>query len=130
MSEWTDLLQILFWLAIAVSVAGTLFLPLAVIHIPADYFSRPPRESPPDTFWSRQRILVAVVRNCLAAVFFLAGAIMLFTPGQGLLMLWVSLWVASFPGKRRLERRLISTPSVLKLVNTIRVKAGAPPLEP
>ena len=54
---------------------------------------------------------------------------MLFTPGQGILMILLALSVASFPGKDRLERRLIAFPGVLATLNMIRIKGGKPPLE-
>ena len=54
---------------------------------------------------------------------------MLFTPGQGALMILLALSVASFPGKDRLERRLIAFPGVLATLNMICIKGGKPPLE-
>ena len=54
---------------------------------------------------------------------------MLFTPGQGALMILLALSVASFPGKDRLERRLIAFPGVLATWNMIRIKGGKTPLE-
>ena len=130
MLDWISLLQVLFWLSVAISVVGTFVMPLLIVRIPADYFSRPSTQ--PRSSGARNRgwqIVRSAVRNSLALVFFVAGVIMLFTPGQGLLMLVVSLWLASFPGKRDLERRLLSTPGVATVVNKIRQKAGVAPLE-
>jgi len=54
---------------------------------------------------------------------------MLFTPGQGALMILVALSIAPFSGKDRIERRIVALPGVLATLNMIRPKAGRPPLE-
>lgn len=53
---------------------------------------------------------------------------MLFTPGQGILMILVAISIATFPGKDQIERRIIALPGVLATLNMIRAKAGRPPL--
>ena len=53
-----------------------------------------------------------------------------YLPGQGLLTLLIGLMLTDFPGKYRLEKRLIAQPGVLKAVNWLRARAGHPPLEP
>ncbi len=64
----------------------------------------------------------------MAIVFLLAGAIMLFTPGQGILVILVGLWLAEFPGKRQLERKIIAIPGVVASINQVRLRAGRSPL--
>ncbi len=54
---------------------------------------------------------------------------MLFTPGQGALMILVALSIAPFSGKDRIARRIIALPGVLATLNMIRVIAGKPPLQ-
>lgn len=70
-----------------------------------------------------------IARNVLATLFLVAGLVMLVTPGQGVLMILASLWMADFPGKRKMEQRIISLPRVAKTINRLREKAGKPPLE-
>lgn len=129
MPDTIPLLHGLFWLSVAISVVGTFALPVVILRIPADYFRRAKRPSGPFNWRAWSKIVVHFVRNAVAAVFLVAGIIMLFTPGQGLLMLLAALWLATFPGKRWLERRLIALPGVLNVINKIRSKAGVPPLE-
>jgi hypothetical protein len=50
-------------------------------------------------------------------------------PGQGLLTALIGLSLVSFPGKRRLERRLIRRPVVLRAINRLRHRFQRPPLE-
>ena len=127
--NWNTQIQVLFWVSVAFSVIGTLLLPLFLIRIPPDYLARTTHSSDSTTVPpSGSGLLIRLARNILAVPFLVAGLVMLFTPGQGLLMLLVGLWVADFPGKRKLERRIVSIPTVLRVTNKIRAKAGVPPL--
>jgi hypothetical protein len=130
MTEWTIVLEILFWMTVGLSLVGVVLLPLLVICIPADHYGHPNRQGGwTGTTNMRRHPVVVVVRNLLAAPLFLAGVIMLFTPGQGALMILVALSIATFPGKDRIERRIIALPGVLATLNMIRAKARRPPLE-
>ncbi len=53
---------------------------------------------------------------------------MLMTPGQGLLTILVGLVLTDFPGKHKIEQKLIAMPKVLSSLNWIRAKAKKPPL--
>ncbi len=77
------------------------------------------------------RGLAAVGRNLLGVVLVVLGAIMAVpgVPGQGLLTMLIGLTLVSFPGKRRLERRLIQRPMLLHAVNRLRARFARPPLE-
>ncbi len=129
MEPWTHLLKIVFWGTVGLSLIGVVLLPLLVIHLPADHFIPPNRRRASTGANRMGRPVVVVIRNLLAAPLFLAGVLMLFTPGQGALMILLALSVASFPGKDRLERRLIALPGVLATLNMIRIKGGKPPLK-
>ena len=50
-------------------------------------------------------------------------------PGQGLLTILIGLILLDFPGKRGLERRLVSRPSVLAAINRLRARFGRPAME-
>jgi hypothetical protein len=70
-----------------------------------------------------------VLKNVVGAAAFLAGVVMLFTPGQGLLGIALGIGLMDIPGKHALERRIISHPSILGGINRLRKKAGRPPLK-
>ena len=53
---------------------------------------------------------------------------MLFLPGQGLLTILIGVSLMDFPGKRTIERKLISRPVVLQAINRIRQRFDRPPL--
>ena len=112
-------------------VASLVLLPFLVVRIPTDYFRHEQREH--EYLHDRHPAVhhvVVILKNALGVVLVLAGLAMLVLPGQGLLTLLIGLMLTDFPGKYRLEKRLIAQPGVLKAVNWLRARAGHPPLEP
>ncbi len=112
-------------------VASAVLLPFMVVRIPADYFRHPERrhEYPQDRHPALHHAIV-ILKNGLGVLLVLAGIAMLVLPGQGLLTLLIGVMLTDFPGKYRLEKRLIGQPGVLKAVNWLRARAGHPPLLP
>lgn len=49
-------------------------------------------------------------------------------PGQGLLTVLIGLMLVDFPGKRRLEKRLVQSPRVRQAIDRLRQRYGKPPL--
>ena len=99
-------------------LAGLLLLPVFITRIPVDYFSHPHRHYLSAS--SRHpviRLFIAGIKNLLGMVFVVAGILMLFLPGQGLLTLFVGLIIMNYPGKFALEGWLIQRPYVLPAVN-------------
>lgn len=111
-------------------ILGVLLLPLMLTQIPEDYFSHTARHRLiEDSRHPLIRTLVVSIKNLLGAVLLLAGVIMLFIPGQGLLTLFVGLMIMNYPGKFRLESWLIRRPHVLSTINWLRGKYKLPPLQ-
>jgi uncharacterized membrane protein SpoIIM required for sporulation len=128
----SDLVQLGIWLT-AISavlfVAGLVLVPWMAVRLPADYLVR--REPEPRFFRRRTplRWIGFIAKNVAGALLVVAGVVMLGIPGPGWGAIIVGLTLMSFPGKRRLERRLLSARFVIKPLNAIRAKAGKPPLE-
>ena len=76
-------------------------------------------------------ILALVAKNVAGVLLVGLGLAMAVpgVPGQGLLTALIGLSLLSFPGKRRLERRLIRRPLVLRNVNRLRHRFHRAPLE-
>ena len=124
--------ELIGWFAVAslaMFVVSAVALPWLLTRLPEDYFEETsPTVHPP---WPRHRALYwawRLFKNLLGGVLLLAGFVMLFTPGQGILTIMAGLWLADLPGKRRCERYLIGRPQVLTSINWIRQKSGQPPL--
>ncbi len=141
-ADWTDRFEAWAGIDIAVIFAAlgvlsaiTLFaslvlIPVLVSRMPTDYF-RDPRRSP--ILWATRRPFVRwallVGKNLAGAVLLVGGVLMLLLPGQGLLTILMGLVLINYPGKRRLERYLVTRPPILRGVNWLRHRAGRPPLE-
>ncbi len=119
---WLTVLSMVFFL-------GTLIaIPFILVRLPADYFDvRVPRP------WMKDhhpvlRLVGHIVKNAVGAIFLFAGFLMLFLPGQGVLTMLIGISMLDFPGKRKVEAKLIGQPTVLSVVNSMRQKFNKPPL--
>lgn len=132
MFEWLEPYKTLIWLLSISSVLmflGSIFLlPLLVIRIPADYFiNRPIRDWP--TNHPRRHLALVIAKNVLGIILVLAGIAMLVLPGQGLLTILFGIILTDFPGKRKLEGRLIRVKPIRDAANWIRHRYGKDPFE-
>jgi Putative transmembrane protein (PGPGW) len=115
-------------LLFVLSAAG---VPWFLARLPSDYLSRRervelgiPAEKRPA--W---RIVTHFFRNLVGVVLLVAGILQLVLPGQGILTILVSLFLLDFPGKRKLTRRILGSRVVFRAINSIRRRAGQPPLD-
>ena len=133
MTEWATANSAVLWWLFAASLALILMTPIIVawlvIQLPTDYFTAKRRRALGS--WERcpaLRIVILAAKNVLGVVLLVAGAVMLLTPGQGLLTIVVGLILVDFPGKFRLERWLVSRRHVWRSINWLRKRAGRPEL--
>jgi hypothetical protein len=115
--------------SVVMFVGSLLAIPWIAVRIPEDYFLHRHhflekwRNSHPCI-----RIPLWILKNVLGVVFILAGVVMLFTPGQGILTILVGVLFLDFPSKFALERWFIKKTSVHRTINWMREKASRPPL--
>ncbi len=123
--------NVLIWFAVSsvFMFVGTLIaIPVILMRLPADYFDvRKPRP------WMENhhpilRLLGHIVKNVVGAIFLFAGFLMLFLPGQGVLTMLIGLSLIEFPGKRRVEAKIVGQSTVLSTINAMRAKFDKPPL--
>lgn len=100
-----------------------------VVRIPADYF-RDERASPVTERRSILRWAGVIAKNAAGALLVLLGLLLSLPgiPGQGLLTVVIGVMFLDFPGKRRIERRLVSRPPILAAINALRARFGRPAL--
>lgn len=111
-------------------VGSLILIPLLITRMPADYFTRDHR--PEDSFFGRHplmRLIGLIIKNTFGVIFVIAGLAMLALPGQGILTILIGISLMNFPGKRKLELRIIGQHTIYKAVNWIRAKAHKPPLQ-
>lgn len=104
-------------------------MPLILVWLPADYLSAPSDQSLVRRTGALWGYPYWILKNLVGAIFIVAGIIMLFIPGQGILTIVLGLALISFPGKRRVIHRLFGHRRIFNAVNRLRARAGKPPLE-
>lgn len=127
--DWAEShIALLSWLGVGsllFFIASIAMLPWLAAQIPADYFTAGRRPAPR----TARRWLWRLLRNLFGLLLLASGLAMLVLPGQGLLTILVALILLDYPAKKRLERRLVATESVLKSLNWLRRRRGVAPLQ-
>ena len=135
----SDFVLALTWHSVLIGALiflGTFILSLAVVSIvlvklPADHFSKNHKTR----LWSGPNPALhaakVIGKNVLGALLVIVGIILSIpgVPGQGLLTILLGIMLLDFPGKNRLEHKLLSRPGVVKTINRLRGRFGKPPLE-
>jgi hypothetical protein len=115
--------------SIVLFVFGLAAAALLAVSMPEDYFAD---TSPPPAAGrggATVSMIKHVAKNIVGLVVLASGIVMLVVPGPGLVFIVLGLSLIDFPGKRQLERRLVSNPHVLARINRMRARFGRPPLK-
>ena len=116
--------------SILIFIISILGISWFVAQIPEDYFLSSKRKP---SKWQEQkpilRLAVLFGKNIIGVPLIIGGLLMLVLPGQGLLTIVTGLLLINYPGKYKLEQKLVAIPSVFRALNWIRVKANKPPLK-
>ncbi len=126
---WSDILWGvgLFVVTFSVSLALVAFI---LVRLPATYFL----DSHCRDLWIDQhpviRWLAIIGKNLLGVLLVVVGVATSLpgVPGQGILTILIGIILLDFPGKRRLERKLVARPRILRTINSLRARFGRPPL--
>src|ERR1051325_8711104 len=123
---------ILIW---AVVFVGTFFLNLGIVSVilvklPKDHFKndKSKRVSGSNT---TVRVLKVIGKNVAGWLLIALGVVLSIpgVPGQGLLTILLGVMLVDFPGKHRLEQKLLSRPGIINTINRLRGRFGKPALE-
>ena len=102
-----------------------------LVKLPADHFSKTRKTK----FWAGPRPAIhaaKVIGKNIAGVLLVALGIVLSlpgVPGQGLLTVLLGIMLLDFPGRHRLEQKLLSKPSIVNTINGLRGRFDKPPLQ-
>jgi len=121
-APYIQYLPLLGWVSVFTFLLSLAIVPALLARIPVNYFKLDAPSRPKISGF--HYALLWVLRNLAALILILAGIAMLLLPGQGLLTIVLGIFVADFPGKRNLERRLIANRKVFAAINWIRDKKG------
>ncbi len=119
------LLQWIAMISALTFVVSLLIIPFIISKLPNDFFSKI-REGHTTTNNNSKlyNLILFCLRNIFGFTFLLAGILMLFMPGQGILTIVLGISLMVFPGKRKLVNKLIEQKSVQHGLNWIRRKTG------
>lgn len=129
LSGHQELLILLGAVSVVTFLASLIVVPWLIVRIPHDYFDLEARHI---TVWAHRhpvlRWAALIAKNLLGLLLLCMGVAMLVLPGQGLLTILIGLVLLNFPGKYRLERRLVRWEPLWRSVNWLRRRAGRPEL--
>jgi hypothetical protein len=114
------------------SFAASLFLVIFfLLNLPTNYFLPSYKHTFMDGQHRVVRALAFALKNIFGFLLVLLGLALSIpgVPGQGLMTILIGVMLLDFPGKRELERKIISRPVVLSNVNKLRKKFSRPPLQ-
>ena len=119
---------LLFLVTFSINLAIVSFI---LVKIPPNYF----KASHSRDFWKDQspavRMFGVILKNGIGVFLVVLGIILSLpgVPGQGILTILLGIMLLDFPGRRKLELKLLHRPQVFKTINKLRDKFGKPPLE-
>ena len=119
-------LQLLAVISFFTFVLSIIFIPWYIRRLPSDFFYNLQNQRP-DEQRKQTHLSLLLLRNSLGVILILAGGIMLFMPGQGILTILIGILCMSFPGKISLIQYLISKPSIQNSLNWTREKMRQKP---
>jgi uncharacterized membrane protein YbaN (DUF454 family) len=136
--SFSEFFLALSWFSVlmgALIFLGSFLLNLAIVSVilvklPADHFSK----SRKTEFWSGPRPALnaakVIGKNILGLLLVGLGVVLSLpgVPGQGLLTILLGVMLLDFPGRDRLEQKLLSRPSIVSAINRLRGRFGKPPL--
>lgn len=126
-AQYEDMLVLIGIISAIVFVVTLLLTPYLLGLIASDYFTI---ENPHKLEIKHIGHLVAVIiKSAIGLILLLAGIIMLVTPGQGVISILLGLFLMEFPGKRKLELKIINHDPTFKTLNWLRAKANKPPFK-
>jgi hypothetical protein len=117
-------------LFLATFVISIVVIGALLVMLPPTYFL----DSHDRGLWIDQHPVIRwtgiVVKNLVGIAIILLGAALSLPgiPGQGLLTILIGLVLLDFPGKRRLERKILQMRRVLQKINSLRQRFGRQPL--
>lgn len=127
--SWSNILLgvVIFVVTFTISLA---IVSVVMVKIPKDYFQKEGRSK----LWADKppvvRFLGIAGKNLLGAALVVVGILLSLpgVPGQGILTILLGIMLLDFPGKQKLEHKLVSRPQVLNAINKLRARFGKPKL--
>ena len=134
----SDFFSSLTWRSVLIGAlvfVGTFFLNLGIVSfilvkLPKDHFKRDKSKRVTGSN-ATIRVLKVIGKNVGGWLLIALGIVLSLpgVPGQGLLTVLLGVMLVDFPGKHRLEQKLLSRPGIINTINRLRGRFGKPALE-
>lgn len=124
LSDYGDLIT---WVGVISSFcffASLAIIPLVICRLHDDYFFHIHEHSKNEDLHPLAFALLRLLRYLLGAILLVAGFLMLFLPGQGLLTMILGISLLDFPGKQQAVDKLLQIQSIQNSLNWIRKKGN------
>lgn len=104
---------------------------IILVKLPADHFSKDKNKKFAAGSHPMLRVLLIIGKNILGVLLVALGVVLSLpgVPGQGLLTILLGIMLLDFPGRDRLEQKLLSRPTIVNTINRLRGRFGKPPLQ-
>ena len=124
--------HVFWWVLLGLTsfAATILVITVLLVKLPATYFL----DSHERALWIDRHPVIRwtgrVLKNVFGLFLVLLGGVLSVpgVPGQGLLTVLLGLVLLDFPGKRHLERKILTRPRVRTIVDRVRARFGRKPL--
>lgn len=126
LTEYRPILKGLGLISTLTFFLSLLIIPWIICRLPSDFFRHLRDHKKKEEQHPLMFLLLRFLRNFFGTTLLLAGILMLFLPGQGILTIIVGIGLLDFPGKRRAKEAFVRRHSVHTGLNWIREKGGKP----
>jgi hypothetical protein len=125
--------SILMWAALFVAsfLINLGIVSFILVKLPADHFAKTRKRKFMEGYSPVLRVAAVIGKNIGGVLLVALGVVLSLpgVPGQGLLTILLGVMLVDFPGKHRLEQKLLRRPSIVNAINGLRGRFGKPPLE-
>nr|ALS89683.1 putative transmembrane protein (PGPGW) [uncultured bacterium] len=126
---WSSVLMgaLIFLVTFAINL---LIVSVVLVKIPKTYFKKDHSQNFMADRSPALRAVAIVGKNLLGVLLVALGIVMSVpgVPGQGILTILLGIMLLDFPGRRQLEHKLVSRPTVFNAINKLRHRFGKPKL--
>jgi len=119
-------LELLAAVSLITFLLSIILIPWYIGRLPSDFFYILQTQDLKEQS-KRTTLALLLLRNCIGSILIIAGFVMLFMPGQGILTILIGILCMSFPGKHRFILYLANKSSVQASLDWTRKKMRQKP---
>ena len=120
-NAYKQIFIVLSTLSIIALILSPLIINLILIRLPQDYFIKAKDDLKPTNY------ILQFIKNLFGTILIIIGLAMFVLPGQGLITFIIGMSLVRFPGKRKLQMKIVKNHSVQKSLNWFRFKSKKTP---